>query len=189
MEKWQSLFSRLEIIDEDEEILTEESLQEFENDKDIVLPLEYKNFCRVFGTGLFGDFVFVASPSHEFYNFAEVALEGIRSELKLFPSHDLSRDQELEELLDSAFVFGGDSVWGNLGFWDLRTYSESDQSYDIYWIGTDLLDEDAYLVGRNFFDFVQDFCLGTEAYKVLPDLKQPESQVIHSTFTRSSWKS
>lgn len=188
IEKWQFLFSELEIIDEDSEVLTEEELQEFENDKDVVLPLEYKIFCQVFGTGLFGDFVFVAAPSNEFYKFSEVAVNGIRNELKFFPSRDLSRDKALEDLLDSAFVFGGDSVWGNLGFWDLRTYSELDQSYDIYWIGADLMDEDACLIGRNFFDFVQGFCLGTTAYDVLPGSKQPDSKTIYNTFTRSAWK-
>jgi len=51
--------------------------------------------------------------------------------------------------------------------WDLGSYDESDQSCDIYLVPTDDLDRTTKL-GRDFFEFVNDFCLGSRARKVLP---------------------
>jgi len=56
----------------------------------------------------------------------------------------------------------------------LRSYKKPDDSYDIYWLHYDDFDGEVYQVGRDFFDFIHDFCLGRKSYSFLPESMQPE---------------
>ena len=68
--------------------------------------------------------------------------------------------------MGNAFIFGSNPN-GHEILWDLGSYQESDQSCDIYLVPSDEL-EQTTLVGRDFYEFVSDFCLGSKAEEVLP---------------------
>lgn len=72
--------------------------------------------------------------------------------------------EEARHLLNSAFAFGKSSRQESL-FWDLRTYSEIDQSYDIY---IARLEQIPVKIGRSFFEFVHDICFGLNSQTVFP---------------------
>lgn len=185
IENWQALLAQLEVIDSSfgSEIWSEEDFQAFEIKTGIILPTEYKEFCQVFGTGCFGDFVSIFCPNIQLSN---ICLEAIKDEITEFPHQDLEKmldRKSLIQLLDSAFVFGTEPRANSI-FWDLRTYSELDKSYDIYWANSDCFDGEIYQVGRNFSEFVRDFCLGTKSYEILPERKHPLPEALQPTFTR-----
>lgn len=76
-----------------------------------------------------------------------------------------------ENFLDSALIFSGSSRAEYLAL-DLRTYRSDDDSYDIFLLCIN--HSSIFLVGRDFFQFALDFCLGSEALKRLSDY-----EVIH----------
>lgn len=205
MEKWQELLAKLEVLSyrdtiskeqlqyieeelgfsEEKLYCSEEELRHAEAKTGIVFPLEYKRFCQVFGTGMFGEFINICCPTDDWIEFSQEQVEALRSELRLrLPEQ--SRIMSIESilaLLDAAFVFGsGDG--DHVALWDLRTYSELDLSYDIYWMTTDDFDGHIYCVGRDFFEFVRDFCLGNKAYEILPPSMHLLEGVINPTFVR-----
>jgi len=57
---------------------------------------------------------------------------------------------------------------------------------NIYWAKIDEFDDNLYKVGRDFFDFVRDFCLGMKAFELLPEELWPQTRDIRLQFT--SWK-
>lgn len=66
-----------------------------------------------------------------------------------------------------------------------QVFGSLDLSRDIYWVSIDFLEEDRiYQVGRNFFEFVRDFCLGLKSQEVLPESIRPLPSVLGQTFTR-----
>lgn len=181
LQQWRSLLVEVEIIEEGSEVLDEEELSRFEVENNILLPVEYKEFCQTFGTGLFANSIRIYSPSQFLVEYSRGSLETISEQIDLFPSENLTRDRSLQSLLENGFVFGND-FGANIAIWDLRTYSDLDKSYDIYWIDIDAEDENLYRVGRNFFEFVTNFCLGRGTYEYLPEDKRPPSNI--QTFTR-----
>ena len=188
MQKWRDLFAQLEVIDYGQETFSEEQLIVIEVAEGIILPAEYKKFCQVFGTGMFGEFIGISCPTSYWLEASRQHLENIRYELTQFPSEEHGKNIDINtilKLLDSAFVFGDDSG-AYIALWDLRTYSEVDQSYDIYWTNSDCFNGDIYLVGRTFYEFVKDFCLGTRAFEILPESMHPIPETIYQSFTSSS---
>ena len=190
MQKWQSLLAHLEVFDEQGECLTEEEMLQFETTNNIKLPKDYKNFSQVFGSGRFGEFIIIYSPirSHYFHQFP---LETIQYEItnRLWYSlEELEKNMNLEsiaDLLKGAFVFGEDGGT-YIAIFDLKTYSESDYSCDIYWVHCPEFDGGIYHVGRDFWEFVCNFCLGTKYYEILPVfICSPPCSLIH-TFTYCS---
>lgn len=187
MQKWQSLLAHLEVFDERGECLSEEEMLEFETTNNIKLPKDYKFFSQVFGSGRFGEFIIIYSPIHSHY-FHQFPLETIQYEITnrlWYPLEELEKNMNLEsiaDLLKGAFVFGEDGGT-YIAIFDLKTYSESDYSCDIYWVHCPEFDGGIYRVGRDFFEFVCDFCLGTKYYEILPiSICSPPSSLIH-TFT------
>lgn len=49
---------------------------------------------------------------------------------------------------------------------------------------TDCFEGDVYKIGRDFYEFVQNFCLGRKAYEVLPESIQPNLESIRPTYSR-----
>lgn len=189
-QQWHNLLGQLDVLEYGREILSSNKIIEFENSTKILLPQSYKEFCEVFGTGLFGNFVGIVSPSLDFFEYGKTIIFRINEEVEMFPSKDREWDRGVKSILDSAFIFGGNSVWEYIAFWDLRTYQKSDRSYDIYWMSTSFSgseDDETFYIGRDFFEFVVDFCLGTKVFEILPFSKQPPPECIYQTFTRSSW--
>jgi hypothetical protein len=181
LSEWNQLLAQIEILEEGSEILNKEGLSRFEVENNILLPPGYKEFCQTFGTGSFGNFIRIYSPNQNLVEYSRLSLESISEQVELFPSENLTRDSNLQSLLENGFVFG-DDFGANIAIWDLRTYSDLDKSYDIYWIDIDASDKDVYRVGRDFFEFVTDFCLGRGTYEYLPEDKRPPSDI--QTFTR-----
>ena len=185
IERWQSLLNQLEIIQSPygSEFWSLEELNKFENETGITFPIGYKEYCQVFGSGGFGDFVGIYCPRIDFSN---NLLASIKDEIINFPDpqHEKMMSKEsLITLLDSGFVFASESCGISI-FWNLNSYDELDKSCDIYWISGDCFDGDVYKIGRDFYEFVTDFCQGNKSFKILPKEDWRSEKAFQKTFTR-----
>ena len=163
----------------------------FEKKNKIKLPKYYKEFCQLFGTGRFGNYVRIYCPS---IDLSQIYLEAIKLDINSIKdninSYSYHKNHEkgdikfdlIEELINSSFVFG-DNVNSDVFFWDLRTFKISDQSHDIYIANSDCCDDDVYKIGRDFYEFVDDFCLGMKCFTILLETMNPLHQDIRYTFT------
>jgi len=171
LSKWTELLTELSVYGNSEDIqrLDQGDFDAFESQNNVRLPQDYKYFCQVFGTCKLGDFIFVYCPT-KYLVYSQEDIDGMIEQIFMFSSTDNSqRDENYIQLLQSSFKFADDGI-GAIIFWDLRTYSEVDDSYDIYWAGWEIPEsEDPVLIGRDFYEFVKEFCLGQKSYKVLPD--------------------
>lgn len=192
IEKWEKLICCLKFYESHSiQILNKDKIAGFETDNRIHLPQDYKDFIRVFGAGCFGDFIRIYSPSSYTYRrISESNLEWTRSYIKEYPSKDIEWDRELDDLLNNAFIFGGDDR-GNSILWDLRSYKRSDDSYDIFWLdGYGMIDEGeegndvVFKIGRDFYKFICNFCCGLESYRILSDPRPPQPGDIRYEFTQ-----
>lgn len=186
LQKWQALLMQLEAEERlgciGQDIRTEAELQRFETETSIVLPDGYKEFCQVFGTVIFGDYVTVFCPD---ISYSVSKINSLKFGLELQVSNEVALDEEaITNLLNSSFVFG-DTQKGDYILWGLKTYSDLDKSYDIYLISVNDMDG-VYQVGRNFFEFVCDFCLDIKSYQLLPKYRRPLIKDLRRTYTRFS---
>ncbi|HIK18981.1 MAG TPA: SMI1/KNR4 family protein [Leptolyngbyaceae cyanobacterium M33_DOE_097] len=173
IEQWQDLLAQLEIINSGREVYTSDELLRFEAEDHITLPTGYKEYARVFGTGLLGYGMHVYAPSLLLVEYSQATLEEcFLEQLKRFPLESEEKTASLKELFKNAFVFADDSG-AHVALWDLRTFGD-DENYDIYWVDIDLIDEE-YRIGRDFFEFISGFCLGRSSYDFLPEEKRPSS--------------
>lgn len=173
-DKWEQLKNNVEVtLQMTEGILPLNSsqIETFESQSKILLPLGYKEFCMVFGEGCFSaPNTCINCPSTDInqINSNIEILDAYRSQIELFSNHEnnLKDFSEILRLLDSSYYFG-DTDGRALLIFDLRTYSNTDLSYDVY-----ALDDDGnyFLLGRNFFEMIQDLCLGTKIYDGFPSL-------------------
>ena len=146
-EKWIKLLNQLEVFGHKKRVISDEEFQVYEQKNQIILPTEYKAFCQVFGTGSLGD------CSMTIYHINDDGFNLI------------------QDLSSHILCFARINQYRHRLFWDLETYSNLDQSCDIY------IEEEnhtyvnctTYKIGRNFYDFVRDFCLGMQSYEILPD--------------------
>jgi SMI1 / KNR4 family (SUKH-1) len=183
--QWRELLSALHVTEEEEtEMFSDEDLSNFELEFNVKLPSGYKHFCQIFGTGCVGSFLRIYCPSRNLVGSQEV-LMGMAEQLREYPSTDIKRDQNYIELLNSSLRFG-DDFGSAILLWDLRTFSELDNSYDIYYAAWESPeDDDPILIGRDFFEFIQSFCLGKKAYESLPSsLHYVLPEKISLTFER-----
>jgi hypothetical protein len=183
IQQWQSLLTQLEVINEEQEIFSAENLSTFEQNTGILLPASYKEYCQVFGTGIFRGIMTIFCPSDSLLEYSALSIEALQENLELFPSEDTERDSNLRSLLDHSLVFGDDRG-ANIAVWDLRTYSDIDQSYDIYWVSIDADDPVLYRINRDFYEFISDFCIRTTLHEALPDEKRPGELDAELTFVR-----
>lgn len=191
--KWQTLFEEIEIIENQlgSEIWGKDEINTFEKNTGRILPNDYKMFCQIWGTGKFGNYMNIYCPSTAF---SQVHLEAIKLDINAIKDNIESysyikyskkgnvKFDVIEELINSSFVFG-DNVNSDVVFWDLRTFKVRDKSYDIYITNSDCFDGVIYKIGRDFYEFVYDFCLGRKSFKILPKSMQPLNQDIRYTFT------
>lgn len=79
---------------------------------------------------------------------------------------DWEWDIETKKIIESAYLFGsGNDV---CFIFDLRTYTEQDQSCDIYGIVSE--EEIIYYLGRDFFVFIRDICIERKFGDKFPEL-------------------
>jgi hypothetical protein len=183
--RWRDLFSSLEICPplHGEDIWVVDLLSKFESDSGILLPTEYKEYCQVFGSGIFGSYMRIYCPNDEILG---IALSNRKEDLEYEKKLGLweGRDAKaVEKILNSAYPFA-DNSWENIAFWDLQTYSATDESYDIY-LGCGLK---FYFICRDFYEFITEFCLGTKSFSILPDDFQPGEEDITQTFLPYKWQ-
>lgn len=187
IKKWETLITTLTVAKKSSLICSEVEIERAEKELGFKFPVGYKEYCRVFGSGSLGQgdaptFFRVYCPCcpqtlfdirHTGHN-----LIGLKIDVEAIePIEDVDKAQLLYRLLDYGYVFG-DSDRADRFIWDITTYSEEDQSYDIYWI-PDEEAEEITLVGRNFFDFLDKFCLGTGWKIMFPEeylSDMPETQ-------------
>jgi hypothetical protein len=195
MNKWLSLFSSLEVEGKTEFCCNEEDFKSFEAEIGIRLPKGYKEFCTIFGTGTLGGFIRIYCPcKHDSKNDVQenqwnvtelkdaVAFERDSME-RGFSSFGDEKFSMLERLLENAFAFG-DNPNAEVFLWDLSSYNESDKSYDIYIVPFDDL-RNTTLVGRDFFEFVSEFCLTSKSDEILPPkLRFYEDENVTKSFLR-----
>jgi len=195
MDKWLSFFSLLEIEGVSESCFNEEEFKSFEAEMGIRFPKGYKEFCTIFGTGMLGGFIRIycpckGNPEADIREHlwvidtlkADVAFERDSIE-RGFSSFGDEKVSMLERLLDSAFAFG-DNPNAEIFLWDLSSYNELDKSYDIYIVPSDDL-SNTTLVGRDFYEFVSEFCLTPKSDELLPPkLRFYEDENITKTFLR-----
>jgi hypothetical protein len=172
LEKWRSLLAETQVSCIWANQLSTQSLEQFleyENQVGFFLPSEYQEFCQIFGYGIFTRYWFcIECPDLK------------SSDRRLIPHSDTiaaikmsgyTYPDDVYELLDSAYIFAtGDGFIFFL--FDLRTYSDADRSYDIYALD-DENSNSLYYLGRSFFNFVQDICLGERSLLEFPTLINP----------------
>ncbi|MGL5805156.1 MAG: SMI1/KNR4 family protein, partial [Xenococcaceae cyanobacterium] len=185
-QKWQKLITQIDVIDSKNRVYYDEDnlnldaeLLAFEKQTGIILPVEYKEFLHIFGPGRFGKGIFyVYAPNLEFSQedisiHLNAGQDGFwKNELMLYMGSDYVTSEESEDarkLFKSAYFFGGSSRQDSL-FWNLKTYSELDKSYDIYFVN---LGRIPVKIGRSFFEFVHDICFGLNPQTVFPTMLQP----------------
>lgn len=91
--------------------------------------------------------------------------------------------ESLITLLDSSFVFGTEPSSISI-FWDMSSYNKSDKNCDIYWANSEDFRGNIYKIGRDFYEFITEFCLGTKSYEILPEKEWRYKESIQKTFTR-----
>ena len=185
IEQWQSLLNEIEIIQTPygSEFWSLDQLNQFEKENNMVFPIGYKEFCQVFGTGCFGDFIGIFCPNIEFSN---LCLETVKNDLIKYPDPEHERmmsRKSLINLLNSGFVFGREPSSISI-FWDLNSYNDSDKSCDIYWINSEDFFGDIYKIGRDFYEFVTKFCLRKQSYEFLPKKEWRPEKSLQKSFTR-----
>jgi hypothetical protein len=177
LEKWESLLARLTI---DRECLifagsdrlstlSPSQLQDFESRAGFQLPEAYKGFCQVFGSGKFGLHGFRVECPHPQHIETQLIANAETMQALKFSYKSAGCLLGFEELLDAAYQFGGT---GEISLViDPRTYSVADQSCDIYGIGEPELGKPhIYQLGRDFFKFVGEICMGDRAQQEFPEL-------------------
>ncbi|MBW4538390.1 MAG: SMI1/KNR4 family protein [Myxacorys chilensis ATA2-1-KO14] len=152
-------------------------LDAFEARTGLLLPEEYKEFCQVFGDGYFR-FGIISTPSEEGNNFTEYASDSMENlemqDVEDFDPETAKHLVSLRQLFAHALEFGTNGEAMSF-FWDSRTYSETDKSYDIY-----IASFENYRwckFGRSFFQFIQTLFIENDFRLLPPDLRlEPEEE-------------
>jgi hypothetical protein len=73
----------------------------------------------------------------------------------------------------------GMGEYETLLLWDLRTYDELDDSYDIYILKDGNIDVPTCNLGRDFYLFIRDFCMGQNVTQDFANLLELEIDENH----------
>jgi hypothetical protein len=163
---------------------SEEVISAFEQEHHIVFPPDYREFCQLFGTGLANDWFRFYCPGNPEFLMAQEILQLTIDHIRRAPSGNDEVDDRKIDLLSNGLWIGEDRGAYFL-MCDLRTYSEKDSSYDLYWVLWDCpesedFESDIKFVGRSFFEFVRDFCYGSR----VNELYQEFDRAIPQTYER-----
>ena len=173
---------------------TEEALSNLEEVLSMKLPKGYREFCQVFGTGEFNRLARIycpcaIQPEKDIRYSGPFMLQSLKEAVEFereshemgHPSIPVETISSLERLLASAVVFG-DTARADIFLWDLTSFNASDQSYDIYMVPFDSLNR-FLRVGRDFREFVYNFCFSSNADEILPpDLRFNQPPPATATF-------
>lgn len=180
LERWRLLINQLEIIPGDHGCnpltTNEEHLLEFEDRAGFVLPQGYKEYCQVISSGIFGPHWFRIDK----LDAPEVHLASTSNAKSTYEIYNGELPLEVKDLLDAGFRFGAGVEFYLLFFFDLRSYQEIDKSYDMY----ALCERDIvyiYNLGRDFYSFIYDICIGSRAEKDFPAMVFREEDLDEDT--------
>jgi len=177
IKKWEAMSATLKIVQKSSLICSEAEIEQVEKELGFKFPAGYKEYCRIFGSGSLGQGdapkffrVYCPCPSPSSVDIRETGynLIGLKLDLDASePLEDAEKAKILHRLLENGYAFGDTDIADRF-IWDLTTYREVDQSYDIYWIPDERVEE-ITLVGRDFFEFIDKFCLGTGLKIMFPE--------------------
>ena len=200
-EKIDKLVSRLVIYNRHNQIMSADDFELVEQRLCVQIPQDYKYFCRILGSGRLADFIDIYCIVDSFIlanrDMAETMIERInywRQERELTLSSVTYKeyygnrdDNNYIKLINSSLIFGiynGESAI----LWDLRTYNFHDNSYDIYWYNIhNPHDEMPVKIGRNFTDFVCNFCYGQIPCQLIPDVFTESPREVSYSFLGHEW--
>jgi hypothetical protein len=190
VKKWEAILATLTVVRKSSLICSEAEIEQVEKELGFKFPAGYKEFCRIFGSGSLGlgdapEFfrVYCPCPSPSSADIRETGhnLIGLKLDLDASePLEDAEKAKVLHRLLEGGYAFC-DSDIADRFIWDLTTYREEDQSYDIYWIPDERVEE-ITLVGRDFFEFIDKFCLGTGWKKMFPEEYASDNPIDQERF-------
>jgi SMI1-KNR4 cell-wall len=184
-QRWDNLLKLLSIDKSWSEVAPPNHFASLEQKLGTKFPEDYQYFCQVLGSGSPDNYLRLYCLDEDIilegrYT-AEYMIERINYQIEERSSktllelkaegYPLDRDfDSYIELLKSALIFG-DCNSECVMFWDLRTYSSSDDSYDIYWHSQDAPEYDIPIkIGRDFTDFVCDFLYGQLPCQLIPEV-------------------
>lgn len=191
IEQWQQFSEEISFTEAQSgsEIFTENQLISFEQEYNVSLPEEYKEFCQVFGTGVAANFCRVFCPT-TWLNHQQEFLLTVVDYIEQFPSQNLINDREKIKLIRNAFMFGED-LGSYLLLWDLRTYQSHDKSCDIYLGAWEPLssefNEDFIFVGRSVFELFRDIIYGSRNIEIYPDCTVLPEKTFHRFNTMKTY--
>ena len=177
IKRWEALLATLTVAKKSDLICSEADIDEVEKELGFKFPSGYKEYSRVFGSGSLGQSdestffrVYCPCSPQSSVDIRQTGhnLIGLKLDLDVSePIEDTDKAKALYRLLESGYAFA-DSDRADRFIWDLTTYREEDQSYDIYWVPDENV-EDISLIGRDFFEFIEKFCLGASRRIMFPD--------------------
>lgn len=184
-QRWDNLLKVLSIDKSWSKVASPNHFVSLEQKLGIKFPEDYQYFCQVLGSGSPDNYLRLDCLDEDIIlegrDTAEYMIERINHQIEERASktlleleaegYPLDRDfDSYIELLKSALIFG-DCNSECVMFWDLRTYSSSDDSYDIYWHSQDTPECDIPIqIGRDFTDFVCDFLYGQLPCQLIPEV-------------------
>jgi hypothetical protein len=142
---------------------SEEQIVAFESKFGLKLPDDYRGFCKIFGSGSFGDIHIVGS------RLDDLIPDWIKDIVTSKYEHDLIDANELSELLamlNSSLLFGSGN---NQSFF-------LDSSHNVYALDFDDLIY-GYNFGFGFTLFILNYCLNQEFQESLPDRWRNRSEI------------
>lgn len=174
IKEWKALLASLRVGRQSRLICSEAEIERVEKELGFKFPTGYKEYCYIFGSGSLGQGhapkffrVYCPCPSTSSVDIRQTGhnLIGLKLDLDASePLDDTEKAKVLHRLLENGYPFA-DTENADRFIWDLTTYREEDQAYDIYWIPDERVEE-IKLVGRDFFEFIDSFCLG-EGLKIM----------------------
>jgi SMI1 / KNR4 family (SUKH-1) len=165
--RWQNLLDRTEVTEgETLSPCTKAEMLEVEAGLGVTLPHDYKTFCQIFGGGQLGDVYIHRLDRRHLDPYADGNKETIVEYREVIELFDIQILDIVDRIVNTGFCFGTVGGVPLYFYFDLQTYSSVDESCDIYMIS---FDErfGFYMLGRNFFVFVNNFVLGTNANDIL----------------------
>ena len=196
MQKLQSMIENISLVDYELNTMSIQEFVPFEQRLGYKLPDDYKYFCQTLGAGtlaeLFDVFCINNNSISDNNDITSEMIERIRYGMEIreqirhsgdeedpYPNRN---DTEYISLLQSALIFAsfnGEQIF----FWDLRSYRDFDDSYDIYWHVIDTPDADEPIkICRKFSDFICEFCYGQLVCDLIPNFCAQIPREIIYTF-------
>lgn len=183
MKKWYELLKDAN-VKKTQYLISVDDLQTFEIDNNVSLPEEYKEFCQVFGSGVFGNEIIIYCPPAIEYTHNVVAIFGSGLEfLKQTNQISIHRAEHIARLFKNALIFGCTSS-SSYFLWSL-TAENSDDCENIYMVNLDSFEcegGEIEIVCKSFYKFIKDIALKNEPYSGVMSKYHYPNEMFESEF-------